>query len=53
MLGHAVSCCAMLQEGVLDPSFVITLRPPLDQAPEAYRMFNDKQTVKVPTRQPV
>jgi hypothetical protein len=31
-----------LQEGTLDPSFVITHRPPLEQAAEAYKMFNDK-----------
>ena len=32
-----------VQRGEIDPSFVITHRPPIDQAPEAYRMFRDKQ----------
>lgn len=31
-----------MQEGKLDPTFVITHRPPLEQAADAYRMFNDK-----------
>jgi threonine dehydrogenase-like Zn-dependent dehydrogenase len=29
--------------GEIDPSFVITHRLPLDQAPEAYKMFRDKK----------
>jgi len=32
-----------LQESSLDPSFVITHRPPLDKAAEAYKMFNNKE----------
>ena len=32
-----------IQRGEIDPSFVITHRMPLDQAPAAYRMFRDKQ----------
>lgn len=32
-----------IQKGEIDPSFVITHRLPLDQAPEGYRMFRDKQ----------
>ena len=32
-----------IQDGEIDPSFVITHRLPLDAAPEAYRMFRDKQ----------
>ena len=31
-----------LQDGTLDPTFVITHRPPLEQAAAAYKMFNDK-----------
>jgi hypothetical protein len=30
------------QSGDLDPTFVITHRPPLSQASEAYKMFNNK-----------
>ncbi len=33
----------MIQSGVIDPSFVITHRLSLDEAPEAYRTFRDKQ----------
>ncbi|EFN59412.1 hypothetical protein CHLNCDRAFT_137930 [Chlorella variabilis] len=36
-----------MQDGTLDPQFVITHTPPLKEAAEAYRMFNDKQTIKV------
>jgi threonine dehydrogenase-like Zn-dependent dehydrogenase len=32
-----------VERGEIDPSFVITHRPSIDQAPEAYRMFRDKQ----------
>lgn len=32
----------MIQEGKLDPSFVITHRPPLAEAAEAYKIFNSK-----------
>src|SRR5439155_194112 len=32
-----------ITKGEIDPSFVITHRMPLDQAPAAYRMFRDKQ----------
>ena len=31
-----------IQRGELDPTFVITHRMPLEQAPEGYRIFNDK-----------
>jgi len=38
-----------IRRGEIDPTFVITHRLPLDQAPEAYRMFHDKrdQCIKV------
>lgn len=32
-----------IQEGQIDPSFVVTHHLPLDQAAEGYRIFNDKQ----------
>jgi threonine dehydrogenase-like Zn-dependent dehydrogenase len=32
-----------VQKGEIDPSVIITHRMPLDQAPEAYKMFRDKQ----------
>ena len=33
----------LIEQGQIDPSFVISHRLSLDQAPEAYRMFRDKQ----------
>lgn len=32
-----------IQKGEIDPSFVVTHQMPLEQAPEGYRMFRDKQ----------
>jgi threonine dehydrogenase-like Zn-dependent dehydrogenase len=32
-----------IEDGTIDPSFVITHRIKLDDAPEAYRMFRDKK----------
>jgi threonine dehydrogenase-like Zn-dependent dehydrogenase len=32
-----------VQAGEIDPSVIITHRMPLEQAPDAYRMFRDKQ----------
>jgi threonine dehydrogenase-like Zn-dependent dehydrogenase len=34
---------ARIECGEIDPSFLITHRPPLEQAPEAYKMGRDKQ----------
>jgi len=33
----------LIDRGVIDPSFVITHRLPLDQAPAAYKIFRDKE----------
>jgi threonine dehydrogenase-like Zn-dependent dehydrogenase len=32
-----------IEAGQIDPSFVVTHRLPIDRAPEAYRMFRDKE----------
>ena len=32
-----------ITQGEIDPSFIITHRMSLDEAPAAYRMFRDKQ----------
>jgi threonine dehydrogenase-like Zn-dependent dehydrogenase len=32
-----------VQEGQIDPTFIITHRMRLDDAPEGYRIFRDKQ----------
>jgi len=34
---------ARIEKGEIDPSFIITHRMKLDEAPAAYRMFRDKQ----------
>src|SRR5688572_4889200 len=33
----------LIEDGTIDPAFVITHRAPLDDAPELYRKFRDKQ----------
>lgn len=37
------SLLSMVQEGKLHPEMVITHQLPLSKAPEAYKMFNEKQ----------
>jgi threonine dehydrogenase-like Zn-dependent dehydrogenase len=32
-----------IEQGAIDPSFVISHRVPIDRAPEMYRIFRDKQ----------
>ena len=32
-----------IQKGEIDPSFIITHRLPLDEGPQAYKTFRDKQ----------
>jgi threonine dehydrogenase-like Zn-dependent dehydrogenase len=32
----------LIESGAIDPSFVITHRLPLEDAPDAYRTFRDK-----------
>jgi threonine dehydrogenase-like Zn-dependent dehydrogenase len=34
---------ALIEQGRIDPSFVVSHRLPLEEAPSAYRMFRDKQ----------
>jgi threonine dehydrogenase-like Zn-dependent dehydrogenase len=33
----------LIRSGKIDPSFVVTHRLPLDQAPHAYKIFNEKK----------
>lgn len=33
----------LIENGTIDPTFIITHHLPLDQAPQAYKMFRDKQ----------
>jgi threonine dehydrogenase-like Zn-dependent dehydrogenase len=32
-----------IEAGAIDPSFVVTLRVPLSEAPAAYKAFRDKE----------
>jgi threonine dehydrogenase-like Zn-dependent dehydrogenase len=43
MMRYAAPLLKRIQAGEIDPSFVITHRWSLDQAPEAYKIFRDKQ----------
>jgi hypothetical protein len=33
----------LIEQGAIDPSFIVTHSLPLEQAPEGYRMFRDKE----------
>jgi threonine dehydrogenase-like Zn-dependent dehydrogenase len=43
MMRYTAPLLKRIQAGEIDPSFVITHRWSLDQAPEAYKIFRDKQ----------
>ncbi len=43
MMRYMAPLLARIQNGEIDPSFVISHKLPIDQAPHAYRMFRDKQ----------
>ena len=43
MMNYMQPLLKRIEAGDIDPSFVISHRLPIDQAPEAYRMFRDKQ----------
>ena len=40
---HARDCCEHVQEGKLDPSFLVTHRMSLEDAPRGYEMFKKKE----------
>jgi hypothetical protein len=43
MMRYMAPLLERIQKGDIDPSFVISHELPIDNAPEAYRMFRDKQ----------
>jgi threonine dehydrogenase-like Zn-dependent dehydrogenase len=43
MMRYMAPLLERVQRGEIDPSFVVTHRPSIDEAPEAYRMFRDKK----------
>ena len=43
MMKYMQPLLGRIERGEIDPSFVITHRLPLDEAPKAYKIFRDKQ----------
>ncbi len=46
-LAHRQKLISMISEGRLDPARVVTHRMPLDEAVEAYRLFDSREATKV------
>jgi alcohol dehydrogenase len=46
-LAHRQTLISMISEGRLDPAAVVTHRMPLDEAVEAYRLFDSREATKV------
>jgi 2-desacetyl-2-hydroxyethyl bacteriochlorophyllide A dehydrogenase len=47
VIGHVDRVLAMLAAGVLDPSPLVTRHMPLEQAPEAYAVFDRREALKI------
>jgi 2-desacetyl-2-hydroxyethyl bacteriochlorophyllide A dehydrogenase len=47
VIGHLDSVLALMREGKLDPTPLVTHHLPLADAPEAYRLFDSKEALKV------
>jgi 2-desacetyl-2-hydroxyethyl bacteriochlorophyllide A dehydrogenase len=47
VLAHVDPVLAMMSEGVLDPSSLVTHHMPLDQAPEAYAVYDRREALKI------
>jgi threonine dehydrogenase-like Zn-dependent dehydrogenase len=47
VIGHVDRVLALLSAGVLDPSALVTHHMKLDQAPEAYAVFDRREALKV------
>jgi 2-desacetyl-2-hydroxyethyl bacteriochlorophyllide A dehydrogenase len=47
VLGHVDRVLAMLSAGVLDPSALVTHHMKLDQAPEAYAVYDRREALKI------
>lgn len=47
VIAHVDRVLALMDKGTLDPSPLITHRMPLDQAPEAYDLFDRREALKV------
>jgi 2-desacetyl-2-hydroxyethyl bacteriochlorophyllide A dehydrogenase len=47
VIGHVDRVLAMMQAGVLDPSPLVTHRMKLEQAPEAYAVYDRREALKI------
>lgn len=47
VMGHLDAVLALMEAGRLDPTPLVTHRLPLDEAPEAYRLFDSHEALKV------
>jgi 2-desacetyl-2-hydroxyethyl bacteriochlorophyllide A dehydrogenase len=47
VIGHLDNVMAMLASGVLDPSPLVTHRMSLDEAPEAYEIYDRREALKI------
>jgi threonine dehydrogenase-like Zn-dependent dehydrogenase len=50
VIGHLDRVLAMLSAGVLDPSSLVTHRMSLDEAPEAYAIYDRREALKIVLR---
>jgi 2-desacetyl-2-hydroxyethyl bacteriochlorophyllide A dehydrogenase len=47
VIGHVDRVLGMLAAGVLDPGILVTHHLPLDDAPEAYRIYDRREALKI------
>ena len=47
VIGHVDRVLAMLETGTLDPSALVTHHMPLDDAAEAYRIYDRREALKI------
>lgn len=47
VIGHVDRVLAMMSAGLLDPSALVTHHMPLDQAPEAYALYDRREALKI------
>jgi 2-desacetyl-2-hydroxyethyl bacteriochlorophyllide A dehydrogenase len=50
VIGHVDSVLAMLSAGQLDPTQLVTHHMPLEEAPEAYRIYDRREALKIVLR---
>jgi alcohol dehydrogenase len=50
VLGHVDSVLAMMSAGLLDPAPLVTHHMPLDDAPEAYALYDRREALKIVLR---